>query len=311
MATGVDRIRQKVSVGEKYGELLALEVAGEYRGENIWLCRCICGNMCKVLENRLKNGEVCDCGCSKRTRKRQDLSGQRFGRLTAVRYEFDDSRHRDCWTFRCDCGMEKILPTDQVKWNGVRSCGCLRRERTGNMNKKDLADMRFGRLQVVRRTEMRDTPGTIVWECRCDCGNTIYCSVNSLTTGKVRSCGCLYRDTRGEGAKNRDDLVDDTNLTGLISAKKLRTDNTSGATGVYLNKKTMRWTAYLNYRKKRYYLGLFDKKEDAIKARKRAEQELHDPMIEKHWDEMTKTRQDEYLAYLKGIPVEYPPSVNI
>ena len=44
---------------------------------------------------------------------------------------------------------------------------------------------------------------------------------------------------------------------------------------------------------------------------KRAEQELHDPMIEKHWDEMTKTRQDEYLAYLKGIPVEYPPSVNI
>lgn len=52
-------------------------------------------------------------------------------------------------------------------------------------------------------------------------------------------------------------------------------------------------------------------KQNVVKARERAEQELHDPMIEEHWEMLSQKRQDKYLAYLRGIPVIYPPSVNI
>ena len=82
-------------------------------------------------------------------------------------------------------------------------------------------------------------------------------------------------------------------------------------TGVHFDSKLGKWIAYISYKKKRYYLGIYTDKNDAVKARQRAEQEFHDPLIEKHWDDLPEKRQDEYLAYLKGIPIEYPPSVNI
>ena len=97
----------------------------------------------------------------------------------------------------------------------------------------------------------------------------------------------------------------------MLAAKKIRSNNTSGTTGVHFDPKLGKWVAYISYRKKRYYLGVFQDVNDAVKARKRAEQKLHDPMIESNWDELSETRQNEYLAYLKGIPNNYPPSVNI
>jgi len=265
-----------------------------------------------VLESNLTDHFVRDCGCeTRRKRSREDLAGQRFGRLVAVRYEFDDKRHQPCWTFRCDCGTEKILSVNQVKWSGVQSCGCLRKERAGNLNKKDISGKRYGRLIAIRQTEFRDLPGTTVWECQCDCGNSAFYSLNELNSGKAKSCGCLYRESRKDCSKNRTDLVEETALSSLLAAKKIRSNNTSGTTGVHFDPKLGKWVAYISYRKKRYYLGVFQDVNDAVKARKRAEQKLHDPMIESNWDELSETRQNEYLAYLKGIPNNYPPSVNI
>lgn len=256
-----------------------------------------------VMESNLLDHSVRDCGCeTRRKRKREDLTGQKFGRLTAVQYEFDDKRHQPCWTFLCDCGNEKILSANQVKWSNVQSCGCLRKERAENLNKKDISGKRFGRLIAIRQTENRDCPGTTIWECKCDCGNTAFYSVNELSFGKAMSCGCLYRETRKECAKNRNDLVDGTSIGSLLAAKKIRSNNTSGITGVHYDQKLGKWIAYISYKKKRYYLGLFVDKDDATKAREYAEQKFHDPIIEEHWNELTKSRQDEYLAYLKVIP---------
>jgi hypothetical protein len=54
--------------------------------------------------------------------------GQRFGRLTAIASTTStDDRRR--WQFRCDCGTEKRIRTDQVG-RQTQSCGCLHRERT-------------------------------------------------------------------------------------------------------------------------------------------------------------------------------------
>ena len=129
--------------------------------------------------------------------------------------------------------------------------------------------------------------------------------------GKAKSCGCLYRETRKDASKKRTDLVEETSLSSLLAAKKIRSNNTSGITGVHFDPKLGKWVAYISYKKKRYYLGLFMDKGDAIKARERAEEELHDPMIEKHWKKMTEARQNEYLAYVNGLSIDYHKPVNL
>lgn len=296
--------------GMVFGDLTVVEQYGTYKDDVLWVCRCSCGNRQVALQSRLVDGSVTNCGCKRRGKKRADITGQRFGRLVAKEYLFDDRRNQACWRFQCDCGNEKILSYNQVKWGGTSSCGCIRRERAESLHKTDIAGQRFGRLVAIRPTEQRHGSGSIVWECQCDCGSTALYTVNQLRRGSVRSCGCLYQETRSDWSGKRQDLIDETSITGLISAKHPRIDNTSGVTGVYLDRKSEKWIAYISIQRKRHHLGVFEKKEDAIKARQRAEQELHDPLIEEHWEEMPKKRQDEYLAYLNGI-IEYPPSVNI
>lgn len=47
---------------------------------------------------------------------------------------------------------------------------------------------RYGRLTVVAKTDRR-VSNRVVWECRCDCGNTTYVTSNHLANGNTKSCG--------------------------------------------------------------------------------------------------------------------------
>ncbi len=59
---------------------------------------------------------------------------------------------------------------------------------------RDLVGQRFGRLVVVRQ-EIVD--GRIVGQfCRCDCGGTKVVRTGSLSSGTIRSCGCLQIEQR-------------------------------------------------------------------------------------------------------------------
>lgn len=58
---------------------------------------------------------------------------------------------------------------------------------------KDLTGMRFGRLAVVESVGQNKNKNYL-WRCRCDCGNEIITSGGNLTSGKVKSCGCLQKD---------------------------------------------------------------------------------------------------------------------
>lgn len=62
-----------------------------------------------------------------------------------------------------------------------------------------------------------------------------------------------------------------------------RPNNTSGAIGI--SKANGGWGAMINYKKKRYWLGTYERIEDAIFARKRAEEHLGDGFIEWYKEE--------------------------
>jgi hypothetical protein len=61
------------------------------------------------------------------TNKRKDLTGQRFGRLTALRCVGVNSSGNTIWQVHCDCGTIKEVVSTNLQRNS-RSCGCLHRE---------------------------------------------------------------------------------------------------------------------------------------------------------------------------------------
>lgn len=67
---------------------------------------------------------------------------------------------------------------------------------------KNIAGQRFGRLTALRRTGDTGHCG-FIWECQCDCGNLKHSDTGSLTSGNVKSCGCLrVIVAKQNGAKN-------------------------------------------------------------------------------------------------------------
>lgn len=72
---------------------------------------------------------------SGRGRARADITGRRFGRLTAL-YPLSgaDSRGSALWHCRCDCGAELELSYNNIMYTNQVSCGCQRREHEQNLN---------------------------------------------------------------------------------------------------------------------------------------------------------------------------------
>ena len=55
-----------------------------------------------------------------------DVSGQLFGRLTAIRVVKKDRGRRYYWLCRCRCGRMATVRADCLKNGTIGSCGCLR-----------------------------------------------------------------------------------------------------------------------------------------------------------------------------------------
>ena len=58
------------------------------------------------------------------SRKKLDLTGRRFGRLTALA-PARDARGHTAWRCRCECGNEVVVRAGSLRTGNTRSCGCL------------------------------------------------------------------------------------------------------------------------------------------------------------------------------------------
>ena len=122
----------------------------------------------------------------------------------------------------------------------------------GHSTKKlDLTGQRYGELTVLRPAD--NVGGRTAWLCRCSCGRETVVKTCHLRNGHTKSCGCK-------------------NAAGNPRAAL-------GLTGVDWWTSKRRWRAAICFKGKRYYLGSYGRFEDAVKARKRAEEELHDGFL--------------------------------
>lgn len=57
--------------------------------------------------------------------KMKDLTGQKFGLLTAIKPTSKKKRGCYIWLCKCDCGNEKEVSSSYLLKNSTQSCGCL------------------------------------------------------------------------------------------------------------------------------------------------------------------------------------------
>jgi hypothetical protein len=67
---------------------------------------------------------------------KNDLTGRVFGRLQVIRLSEVYRRWNRVWFCRCECGVEVDVKTRDLTSNNKRSCGCLRRDVTGALNRR-------------------------------------------------------------------------------------------------------------------------------------------------------------------------------
>ena len=96
--------------GQKFGELTVISRIEEKRKGGVWwLCKCDCGEDYEVLGTLLINGRRTRCSGDKHEKNyvHSDISGRRFGRLTAI--NATDKRDKNgsvMWNCICECGNE-------------------------------------------------------------------------------------------------------------------------------------------------------------------------------------------------------------
>lgn len=126
---------------------------------------------------------------------RKDITGQRCGKLLAIRPVGKDKHSNILWECRCDCGNTSIVRTSDFIQQKQTQCYECCRATIGKKKRLDLSGKRFGKLTAIKYVKSTDE-GQAIWECQCDCGNIVYASAARLQFGNLLSCGCLK--SRGE-----------------------------------------------------------------------------------------------------------------
>lgn len=80
---------------------------------------------------------------------------------------------------------------------------------------KDLTGQKFGRLLVIADAG-RDKFGRVIWQCKCECGNTITTNGSRLQIGTTQSCGCLWKEKHYEALKKYNDYYIEDNIVHVM-----------------------------------------------------------------------------------------------
>ena len=227
--------------------------------------------------------------------KRIDYTNQRFGKLTALRRGEDivspKGYHSTTWICRCDCGKEITVRTDCLKRGTTTSCGCYLNEIRGKSSIKtnhysDMGEYVIGytgnNIQFKIDKEDFDRVKELCWNY-----NGKGYIVSRERNGRESKTILLHRYVMGVHNESRRIVVDHINHDTLDNRKQnlrvctqrensmnvsLPKNNTSGVRGVRWDSEKRKWHAYIYQNKKSKFLGYFDNFDDAVKARKDAEE---------------------------------------
>ena len=130
---------------------------------------------------------------------------------------------------------------------------------------KDISGMEFGYLTAIEPTNKRHRKD-VVWLCRCRCGTMLEMPATRLILNNTLSCGCIQK----EKIKRANKYFGGTSLEKSLKDPVTSTRSMSGYVGV--TRKRDKWQAYITYKRQHISLGVYEKLEDAVKARARGKE---------------------------------------
>lgn len=174
--------REQTPIGKVFGNL---EVISNYFMEGKYsnvICRCVCGKEKNIKCENLVKGSTTSCGC----KGIEDLAGKVFGKWKVISKNDKASSRHSYYNCECSCGKIKIIRGNHLSSGNTSSCKSCSRL-------KDITGKRFGRLRVLVFYPAHQSSCL----CICDCGNEKIVRAHMLSSGNIKSCGCLRKEFKG------------------------------------------------------------------------------------------------------------------
>ena len=222
-----------------------------------------------------------------------DLTGMKFDRLTVIsradNHITPSGKPIVMWQCECECGNIVKVAGGHLRNRLTKSCGCLLREcarekgkQKKQYNRYDLSGS-FGigythnnnkpfYFDLEDYEKIKDycwyesTDGYVVTH---DCGDDRV-RLQRFIMDPLKNSMIGYMN-RNPFDNRKSNLRIVTRAQSMWGSKK-RKDNTSGFTGVYFIKRSKKWKAEIKVNGKLIRLGVYFNKNDAIEARKEAEE---------------------------------------
>lgn len=204
------------------------------------------------------------------------LTGQRFGRYTVIGPDGTATGGKRRWLCRCDCGKTGSVLESNLKSGHSSSCGCKK--------SRDLAGCRVGRLTVLERSDQYASRGkrrVPLWKCRCDCGAITYKATDTLTNPSQSMCGECAGNYAAAKARAAAGYMDGTQLSRIINPSPA-SGNAAEIRGVYFDPKSRKYRARLKLQGRMHNLGSFSTLEEAVSARRAAEEDIFGAFLLQH-----------------------------
>ena len=230
--------------------------------------------------------------------KVKDITGQKFGRLTAIKIigfkEDKNGNKRAVWLCKCDCGnLAEICGTD-LRSGHTKSCGCIHNEmlvkRNKEMSYRNSYDL-SGKYGIGYDSKSREfyfdledydlikddywfvnSNGYVTTSNNKKQMHRVIMSVDNEDWTNIQVDHIHGENTKHDNRKYNLRVVN-SSQNGMN--KPIYSNNTSGRTGVYWNKSRNRWEVIIQVNKKSKYVGMYKNFEDAVKARKEAEDKYY------------------------------------
>lgn len=227
---------------------------------------------------------------------KKDLTGMKFGRLTVLRQDENDYVNPTTgervarWICQCDCGAIKSIASNNLKHGSSKSCGCAQREAT---SKRRGQQIKVHSYRIENEVAIFTTLGEKEFQIDAEDVDKIIGYwwkfnregyVRTSTSSKsmslhrlIMNCpeGKIVDHINHDTADNRKSNLRIVTDSQSMMNTHLRSDNTHGTRGICFRKDSNMWTARIGYQGKRFFLGCFKTKEEAIAARKQAEEKYY------------------------------------
>lgn len=234
----------------------------------------------------------------------KDLTGQKFGRLTVISRNHEKQKemldknkgNKAYWNCKCDCGNKNVIVVSSSnltnKTSPTISCGCYKNEAMHKQKNTKTIQWEFNDNVAIGITNKGDKfyidkedydkvkdycwrvnkSGYIVANARNGTNKTIW--IHRVLMN-IEDINVLIDHKDWNKANNKkSNLRVATKSENNINIKR-KSNNTTGYTGVSLNKRTGNYIARISINGKRIYLGTFSTFKEAVNARHIAEDKIH------------------------------------